>query len=53
MVFVRNGTIAKRIESLEGKESETIYVEVTLGISKKMFAYRPQQNNIRVMLSMD
>ena len=43
MVFVRNGIIAKRLECLEGKESETICVEFT--ISKKkwctIFAYKP------------
>ena len=33
MVFVGNSIIAKNLESLEGKESETICIEVT--ISKK------------------
>ena len=33
MVLVQNSIITKRLESLEGKESETIYIEVT--ISKK------------------
>ena len=51
MVFVRNGIIAKRLESLEGKESETIGIEVT--ISKKkwfiIFAYRRPQNDNKVM----
>ena len=51
MVFVRNGIIAKRLESLEGKESKTICIEVT--ISKKkwciIFAYRPPQNDNKVM----
>ena len=41
MVFVRNDIIAKRLESPEGKESETISIEVT--VSKKtwciVFAY--------------
>ena len=52
IVFVRNGIIAKRLESLEGKESETICIEVT--ISKKKwcitFAYRLPQNDNKVML---
>ena len=43
--------MTKRIESLEGKESETIYIEVT--ISKKKwcitFAYRPPQNDNKKM----
>ena len=47
MVFVRNGITAKRLESLEGKESETIC------ISKKkwctMFTYRPPKNDSKVM----
>ena len=50
MVFVRNGIIVKRLESLEGKESETIFIEVT--ISKKkwciILAYRPPQNDNKV-----
>ena len=53
MVFLWNGIISKRIESIEEKESETIYVDVTLEISKKKwcitFASRPQRNNNRVM----
>ena len=51
MVFVRNGIIAKRLECLEGKGSETICVEFT--ISKKkwctIFAYKPPQNDNKVM----
>ena len=43
MVFVQNRKIAKRLESLEGKESEAICT-----ISKKKWciirAYRPPQN---------
>ena len=51
MVFVRNDIIAKRLESLEGKESETICIEFT--ISKKKwcttFAYRPPKNDNKVI----
>ena len=51
MVFVRNNIIAQRLESLQGKESETICIEVT--ISKKSwcitFADRPPQNDNKVM----
>ena len=51
MVFVPNSIIAKRLESLERKESETICIKVT--ISKKKwcitFAYRPPQNDNKVM----
>ena len=51
MVFVGNSIIAKNLESLEGKESETICIEVT--ISKKKwcvtFVYRPPQNDNKVM----
>ena len=54
-VLVRNGIIAKRLESLEGKESETICIEVT--ISKKkwsiIFAYRPPYNDNKVMFFND
>ena len=46
LVFVRNGIIAKRLESLEGKDSETICIKFT--ISKKkwctIFAFRQQSN---------
>ena len=55
MVFIRNGIIAKRLESLEGKESETICIEVT--ISKKKwcisFAYRPPRKDNKVMVFND
>ena len=55
MIFVRNSIIAKRLESLEGKEGKTICVENT--ISKKKwcvtFAYRPPQNDNKVMFSMN
>ena len=34
MVFVRNSIIAKRTESLEGEESDTIYMEVTLSLKE-------------------
>ena len=48
MVFVQNRKIAKRLESLEGKESEAICT-----ISKKkwciILAYRPPQNDKKVM----
>ena len=51
MVFAPNSIIAKRLESLERKESETICIKVT--ISKKKwcitFAYRPPQNDNKVM----
>ena len=51
MVFVRNSIIAKRLESLEGKESEKMCIEVT--ISKKKwcitFTYRPPQNDNKEM----
>ena len=51
MVFVRNGITSKRLESLEGKESEMICREFT--ISKKkwctIFAYRPPKNDNKVM----
>ena len=51
MVFVRNGIIVKRLGSLEGKESETIFIEVTIS-KKKWFiilAYRPPQNDNKVI----
>ena len=51
MVFVRSSIIAKRLESLEGKESEKMCIEVT--ISKKKwciaFTYRPPQNDNKEM----
>ena len=51
MVFVRHSIIAKILGSLDGKETETIWIEVT--ISKKKwcitFAYRPPQNDNKVM----
>ena len=51
MVFERNDIIPKRPESLGGKESETIFIAVT--ISKKKccitFAHRPPQNDNKVM----
>ena len=51
MVFARNSIIAKRLESLEEEESETICTEVT--ISKKKwcmtYAYRPLHNDKKVM----
>ena len=43
LVYVKKGIIAKRLENLETKFSETIYIELT--ISKKkwraLFAYMP------------
>ena len=46
MVYIRDGIIAKRLENLEGKYSETICLELT--VSKKKwcitFAYRPPSN---------
>ena len=47
MVYVKQGIIAKRLENLETKFSETICIELT--ISKKkwcaLFAYRPPKQN--------
>ena len=47
MVYTRDGIIAKRLENLEGKHSETICLELT--VSKKKwcitFAYRPPSND--------
>ena len=47
MVFVRSGVLVKITESLEGKDNETICMEVTISKNKCciMFAYRPSQNN--------
>ena len=51
MVFVRNGIIAKRLESLEGKKSETICIEFIISQKKwcTIFAYRPPKNYNKVM----
>ena len=47
LVYVKQGIIAKRLENLETKFSETIYIE--LPISKKkwcaLFAYKPPKQN--------
>ena len=47
VVCIRDGIIAKRLENLEGKHSETICLELT--VSKKKwcitFAYRPPSND--------
>ena len=47
MVYIRDGILAKRLENLEGKHSETICLELT--VSKKKwcitFAYRPPSND--------
>ena len=47
MVYIRDRIIAKRLENLEGKHSETICLELT--VSKKKwcitFAYRPPSND--------
>ena len=47
MVYIRDGIIAKRLENLEGKHSETICLELT--VSKKnwclTFTYRPPSND--------
>ena len=45
MVFVRNSIIAKGLESLEGKESDAICIEVTISKNKLCitFADRPQK----------
>ena len=46
MVFVRNSIIAKGLESLEGKESDAICIEVTISKNKWCitFADRPPLN---------
>ena len=51
MVFVQNGIIAKRLESLEEKESETICIEFTDSKKKRstMFPYRLPKNDNKVM----
>ena len=51
MVFVRNNIIAKRLESLEEKESETICIEITISNKRWCitFVYRPPQNANKVM----
>ena len=47
MVYLSDGIIAKRLENLEGKHSETVCLEPT--VSKKKwcitFAYRPSSND--------
>ena len=52
MVFAQNGIIAKRLESLERKESEMICIEFTISTKNwcTIFAYRPPKNNNKVML---
>ena len=47
MVFVRNK------KTLEGKESETIRIEVTISKNKWFikFAYRPPRNDNKLMFS--
>ena len=51
MIFIWNSITAKRLESLEREESETICIEVT--ISKKTwcitFAERPPRNDNKIM----
>ena len=46
MVFLRNSIIAKGLESLEGKESDAICIEVTISKNKWCitFADRPPLN---------
>ena len=46
MVYIRDGIIAKRLENLEGKHSETICLELTVSKKKSCltFAYRPPDN---------
>ena len=55
MVYIRGGIIAKRLESLEGKYSETICLELT--VSKKKwcitFAYRPPSNDNKAIFFND
>ena len=52
MVFVRNVIIAKRLESLKRKESETIGIEFTIPEKKWciIFAYRSPENDNEVMI---
>ena len=49
MVFARSGIIAKGLESLDGKENETICIEVTISKKKRYikFAYRPLQKTTK------
>ena len=49
MVFARSCIIGKRLESLEGKENETICIEVTISKKKRYitFAYRPLQKTTK------
>ena len=51
MVFVRNGIIAKRLESLERRENEKICTEVTISRKKgfNTFADKPPQNGNKVI----
>ena len=54
MVYIRDGIIAKRLENLEGKHSETICLELT--VSKKKwcitFAYRlPSNDNTAIFFN--
>ena len=52
MVFVRNSIIAKGLESLEGKESDAICIEVTISNNKWCitFADRPPLNEKKQFL---
>ena len=46
-VYIRDGIIAKRLEKLEGKHSETICLQLTVSQKKWCiaFAYRPPSND--------
>ena len=47
LVYVKQGIIAKRLENLETKFSETICIELTVSKKKScaLFAYRPPKQN--------
>ena len=47
MVYIRDRIIAKRLENLEGKHSETICLQLTVPKKKwcQTFAYRPSSND--------
>ena len=55
MVYIRDGIIAKRLENLEGKHSETICLELT--VSKKKwfitFAYAPPSGDNKAIFLND
>ena len=49
IVFARSGIITKTLESLDGKENETICIEVTISKKKRCikFAYRPLEKTTK------